>query len=320
MRTCPSCNGVLIKYGFLEKERTQKYRCKKCRKMCSEASKRTFGTLRTKPDTILMVLKLLTEGMGVRGTARVTGVHRDTVLRILRHAGGRAHSLMQKKLVDVPVKHVEADEIWTFVQKKSKAGTDPELDLNPWGDCYVYMAMESDTKLLLMPTIGKRTENNTFNFAQEIERSTKGRFQITTDGYRPYKAAIKELLGHRVAFTQFYKEYNMLNTVKRKPVKWDGTMKDSHHLYVVRCGRPDESRITTTHIERLNLNLRTANRRFNRKTICFSKDEEYLSYSVYLWAAHYNFCVKHGTTGMTPAQASGLAEKRWSIEDLLKIS
>ena len=71
VRTCPGCKGKLVKYGFLKKERTQKYRCKQCRKMCSDAASRPFGTLRSKPETILLVTELLTEGMGVRAAARV---------------------------------------------------------------------------------------------------------------------------------------------------------------------------------------------------------------------------------------------------------
>jgi IS1 family transposase len=307
---------MLIKYGFLKKEHTQRYRCKKCSRLCSEAHKRTFGTLRLQHDKILLVLKLLTEGMSVRGSARIANCHRDTVLRVLKHAGRRSYDLLHKKLQEVPVKHVEADETWTFVHKKSKPNTNPEFDLNPWGDFYIFLAIESQSKLLLMPTIGKRNEHATWRFADSMNKSTVGRFQLTTDGFRPYKSAIKESLGNRVDFAQFYKEYNML-TANKKHTSFNPKLKDGQHLFVVRSGEPDKKRITTSHVERVNLTLRTFNKRFNRKTICFSKDEEYLAYSVYLFAAHYNFCRKHITTRTTPAQSAGLTDKEWSILDLL---
>lgn len=309
---------MLIKYGFLKKEKTQRYKCKKCNRYCSDADKRTFGTLRSKPETIIMVLKLLTEGMGVRGTSRIVNCHRDTVLRILKLAGQRSYNLLKRKLQDVPVKHVEADEIWTFIQRKSEPCTNPELDLNPWGDFYVFFALESETKLLFMPFIGKRTEAVTWRFSDALAKSTMGRFQLTSDGFRPYKRAIKECLGKRVDFAQFYKEYNML-AANKKLTRYNQAMKDSQHLFVVRSGKPDRKRITTSHVERLNLSLRTYNRRFNRKTICFSKDEEYLSYSVYLFAAWYNFCRLHMTLekNQTPAMANGITDKRWSLVDIL---
>lgn len=288
--------------------------------MCSDASKRVFGTLRSKPETITLVIQLLTEGMGVRQSARVAGCHRDTVLRILKHAGHRSYDLLKKKLADVPVKHVQADELHTTVLRKAEFNSDPEMDKNPWGDFYIFLALESETKLLFMPTIGKRTEISTERFADDLRKSTSGRFQLTTDGFRPYKRAMRNALGSRIDFAQFYKEQNMLKATSGGYYP-NRAYKDSENVFVVRSGSPDVSRITTAHVERVNLSLRTFNKRFNRKTICFSKDEEYLAYSVYLFAAHYNFSRQHSSLGRktTPAMASGLTDHVWSIGELLTI-
>lgn len=289
-----------------------------CQRLCSDASKRTFGTLRSKPETITLVVQLLAEGSGVRAASRIARCHRDTVLRILKHAGQRSYDLLNRKLVDVAVKHVEADEMWTYCLKKSEPDTDPELDLNPWGDYYVYLGLESETKLLLMPTIGKRTEYTTERFSQSMKRCTSGRFQLTTDGYQPYKRAMINALGSRIDFAQFYKEVNMIQSPKLPLSRYAG-FNHGKDLYVIRSGAPEISRITTAHVERVNLSLRTHNKRFNRKTICFSKDEEYLNYSVYLFVAHYNFCRTHSALGRnrTPAIATGLADKVWNARDLL---
>lgn len=318
VRTCPKCSGMLVKYGFLKKEKTQRYLCKKCRKMCSDAPNRTFGTLRTNPDKIVMVLKLLTEGMGIRATGRLTNCHRDTVLRILKHAGQRSYKLLQKKLVDVPVKHVQADEIHTTVFKKSAFNTNPETDQNPWGDFYIFLALESESKLLLMPTIGKRSERSTERFAADLNKCTSGRFQLTTDGFRPYRWHMKNAVGHRADFAQFYKELNLQNN--KLPVKYPRLNKKN--LFSIQCGNPDKSRITTAHVERVNLSLRTMNKRFTRKTICFSKDEEYLAYSVYLFTAFYNFCRPHSSLGKktTPAMQAGLADRAWTVKELISIT
>lgn len=312
---CSQCQGQLIKYGFLKKERTQRYRCKQCKKVSSDAQNRTFGTLRSQPQTITLVVQLLTEGMGVRAAARVANVHRDTVLRILKHAGKRAHSLLKNKLINVPVKHIEADEIHTYVLKKDKLRIDPELDRNPWGDFYIFLGLESNTKLLLMPTIGKRTEAYTAAFARDMAESTTGRFQLTTDGFRPYKSKMREAFGSRIDFAQFYKEHNMQVALRmgRQPRNMKTTP------YLVRSGSPTINRITTAHVERANLSLRHFNRRFTRKGISFSKAQEYLNYSVYLFVAAHNFCKIHkGILGkQTPAMASGLADKPWNISELL---
>lgn len=288
--------------------------------MCSDAQDRTFGTLRSKPETILLVTQLLTEGASIRGAARVAKCHRDTVLRILKHAGTRSYDLLRSKLQDVKPGRIEADETWTYVLKKANKEIDPELDLNPWGDFYVFLAVESDTKVLFMPTIGKRTELATERFANDLRQSVTGRFQITTDGYRPYKNKLREAFGNRIDFAQLYKEHHMTNALRGRTRK---------NPFAVRAGAPDLSKATTAHMERGNLTLRTWNKRFNRKTICFSKDEEYLAYSVYLFAAAYNFCHLHSglkvkVTGtepakqFTPAMKQGLADRRWTVGDLLK--
>lgn len=310
MRTCPTCKGMLVKYGFLKKERTQRYRCKMCKKMCSDADKRLFGTLRSKPDKILTVVSLLSEGMGIRSASRVTGIHRDTVLRILKHAGKRCHDRMNKQFKDVSVKRLQADETWTYVQKKANKEIDPNLDLNPWGDFYIFLGLDADTKLMLMPTIGKRSELATERFANDIAKSTTGRFQLTTDGFRPYKDKMKAAFGDRIDFAQILKERHMTNKLA----------KIKKQVNFIRSGNPDKKFITTAHVERVNLTLRTWNKRFGRKTICFSKDEENLAYSVYLFAGHYNFCKAHGGIVLkktTPAMMAGVSETKLTISELI---
>jgi IS1 family transposase len=271
---------------------------------------------------------LLTEGTGIRASSRIVGIHRDTVLSILKFSGQRCEELLKRKLVDVTAEHIEVDEIWTFVQKKQKKKIDPEYDMDWRGDYYTYLGMESKTKLMFLPLVGKRTETNTKIFMDELSKSVNGRVQITTDGFPAYRAAVKETFGNRADFAQYYKEYNML---KERKVKGYVSVSERHNwkdryrpkengkCYSVRSGEPDASLITTSRIERANLTLRTANRRFNRATICFSKDEENLHYSLMLFVAHYNFVKLHGGLKEkgTPAMASGITEKRWEVEEML---
>jgi len=306
---------MLVKYGFLKKQKTQRYRCKKCLKCCSDAEKRTFGTLRSKPEKIIMVVNLLTEGVGVRAAGRLAGCHRDTVLRILRHAGTRSYELLKKKLDGVKVNRIEADEVWTKVYRSAEKDTNPESDMNGWGDFYIFLGIEATSKLLMMPTIGKRSERHTEMFANDLAKCTDGRFQLSTDGFKPYKEKMKAAFGDRIDFAQFYKERNMLNANK----KFTGKRKA---LKITRAGNPNKSLVTTAHVERVNLSLRHYNKRFTRKSISFSKDEEYLAHSVYLFVASYNFCKVHkGILGkQTPAMASGLTDRVWKSQDLLSLN
>src|SRR5690606_8157739 len=91
-------------------------------------------------------------------------------------------------------------------------------------------------------------------------------------------------------------------------------------------GDPKEEDVTTSHVERQNLTMRMQMRRFTRLTNAFSKKVEYHLYAVALHFAHYNFCRPHmtltkarGGIKTTPAMAAGLADRPWTIEDLLSL-
>ncbi len=60
-------------------------------------------------------------------------------------------------------------------------------------------------------------------------------------------------------------------------------------------------------------------RRFTRLTNAFSKKVENLGHAVALHFMHYNYCRKHMTINKTPAQAAGLADHRWAIEEIIAL-
>lgn len=86
------------------------------------------------------------------------------------------------------------------------------------------------------------------------------------------------------------------------------------------CGSPDEDRISTSHVERLNLSNRMANRRMTRLTNAHSKKWENHEAMLALWFCWYNWCRKHSTIKTTPAVAAGIAAEPWSLEKLLQES
>jgi hypothetical protein len=148
----------------------------------------------------------LLEGNSVRSTARLCDVEPKTVLNILVLAGERAERLLGDKLRNVPVKDVQADEIWSFIGCKEKART-AEHD-SSFGDCYTFVAIERETKLVLNVAIGKRDQTTTNVFVEGLRQATRhGRFQITTDGFAPYRTAVEASLGDRVDFAQLIKVY-----------------------------------------------------------------------------------------------------------------
>jgi IS1 family transposase len=136
-----------------------------------------------------MCLRLFFEGNSVRSIERLTGVRRDTFLVAMVTIGEKCERWLETAIAGVPVADVEADEIWGFVGCKQRTATDrnygPEV-----GDAYCFTAIERTTKLLLTYHLGKRDPFHTTIFAEKLRDATSGRFQLTTDGYRPYLNAI----------------------------------------------------------------------------------------------------------------------------------
>jgi IS1 family transposase len=265
-------------------------------------------------DKACAVLQLLLEGMSVRSTERVTGVHRDTILRLLVLAGERCQRLMVEKIAGLGVRDVQVDEIWGFVQKKEGHRWEHEQNVREIGDAYCFVGIERNTKLILAYHLGKRDAVSTDTFIGKLAYATsQDRYQLTSDGFKPYVKAVKTFLHGRVDFAQLVKVY--------------GAPRDGEQRYspaeVVDAvpteimGRPCRERICTSHVERQNLSIRMGMRRMTRLTNAFSKKWENLEAAYSLWFAYFNFCRRHQTIRVSPAMEAGLTDHIWGIDDLL---
>ncbi len=123
-------------------------------------------------------------------------------MKILLLAGNRCERLLESKVRNVPVSDVQCDEMWGFVGCKEKRNYtgDPER-----GDAYCFVAIESNTKLVLTWHLGRRTERDTVAFTEKLNEATSGEFQITTDAFPAYFDAIHMSLGTRVDYAQLIK-------------------------------------------------------------------------------------------------------------------
>jgi IS1 family transposase len=174
--------------------------------------------------------------------------------------------------------------------------------------------MERSTKLVLAYHLGKRTAKATDAFIGKLAYATsRDRYQLTSDGFKPYVTAVKLILRDRVDFAQLVKVYG-------SPREGEQRYSPAEVVDSVPCeimGRPVRDRICTSHIERQNLSVRMGMRRMTRLTNGFSKKWENLQAAYSLWFAFYNFCRVHKTLRVTPAMETGIANHAWSIEELM---
>jgi transposase-like protein/IS1 family transposase len=312
--TCLKClHGSAVKAGTTHAH-TQRFRCRDCGARFTEPQQTPLGSHTTAIDDAVNVFTLMTEGMSVRAISRVTGIHKTTILSLLKTVGEKCARLFDAKIRNVRPHYVQADEAWTFVQKKQKRLTaDDPAD---YGDQYVWIALDSETKAVLSYYVGKRDAVSAYEFIGDLSRriADQHRPQLTTDGLEGYVGAVEEHVGADVDFAQLVKQYAHPRT--------DGPdwFRPSSHVVAaiptLMMGDPDDRRISTSHIERANVTVRMHLRRFTRLTNGFSKKLENLKAAVAIFMAWYNFCRVHQTWRVTPAMEAGFTDHVWTIGEL----
>jgi len=312
--TCHNCQIACKRYGK-HRNGLQRFRCAQCAKTFTEEHERPLEAMTLPVERALACLKLLVEGCSVRTIERFTGVHRDTILRLLVLAGERCERLMAEKVRSVPVDDVQVDEIWGYVGCKEKNvpkdGEGRKVALV--GDAWCFAAIERKSKLILAWHLGRRTAQDTDIFMEKLDSATAGHFQLTTDAFKPYKESVALWLGVRTDYATLVKTYSRPNEneVRYSPAKFAGSRP------VPQLGNPERARISTSHVERQNLTMRMMIRRLTRLTNAFSKKWENLHAALALHFAYYNFCRVHGSLRVTPAMQAGLSGRVWTLQELI---
>ena len=258
-----------------------------------------------------LILTHLVEGLSIRSIERITGITKRAILRVLVEYGEKAREIQEREMVNLESKFVQVDEIWTYVGKKQKQTT--PLDSEDLGDQYVFVAMDSETKLVPSFLVGKRNLDNSLEIMKDLQYRITNKFQLTTDAFAPYFNAVDTVFGNDVDYGQIHKEY-------REDTRNEKRYSPAQIIRVIikpLIGNPKWKRISTSHIERQNLTIRMQMRRFTRLTNAFSKKLENLKAATALHFFHYNFMRIHSSLRVTPAMEAKITKRIWTWEDLL---
>lgn len=307
-----TCQHETVKKHGKDRNGNQRTRCCLCGQTFVERGSKPLGDMRISMDDAELALNLLLEGCSIRTTERITGLHRDTIDDLILVVGENCQRLLDAKVKSVAVKDVQLDEIWSFVGCKEKTrlarGYNVEM-----GDSWTFIAIDRNTKLVVAHKVGQRDSFTCCEFLKQLDKATTGRFQLSSDGLAAYTSNVPFVLGSRVDFAQLIKNYAASqSTTRYSPATIINAEKKPQF------GNPDWDRICTSHIERLNLTLRMNLRRFTRLTNGHSKSLKHHTAMQALLFAWYNWCRKHSTIKKTPAMAAGLADKVWTIRELLE--
>jgi IS1 family transposase len=266
-----------------------------------------------KMDQQISVIAALAEGSSIRSIERMTGIHRDTIMRLGVKIGDGCTALLDSKMRDLPCNRLEIDEVWGFIGKKEahlKADDDPTF-----GNVWTFCAIDAETKLV--PAF--KVENNrslptTKAFMQDVSSRMRNRVQVSTDSLRAYKEAVESAWGSEVDYAQIVKVYGH---EERDEHRYAAPEVIGSEKTIIQ-GNPAFELISTSYIERLNATTRLHMRRLTRLTHAFSKKLENFRAAVGLHFAYYNLVRRHSTLRCTPAMAAGVENTFWTVADLVE--
>ena len=108
--------AVRGKYGK-EKNRELLY-CRTCGKRFAATQSSALFGMHLPAETIRQIIHHAAEGVGVRATARLLEIDKDTVNRVILRAGEHCAQVLSGLLTSLNMTEVQLDELWTFVKKR----------------------------------------------------------------------------------------------------------------------------------------------------------------------------------------------------------
>jgi len=261
------------------------------------------------------IISCLVEGNSIRSTVRMTGAAKNTVVKLLEDMGRACSVFQDKAFRNLSCKRLECDEVWSFCHCKVKNVPTAKRAPKGAGDLWTWTAIDADTKLVPCWFVGNRDASAAYHFMHDLSARMAHRIQLTTDGLNFYLPAVGEAFGTDIDYAMLVKVYGEgpKTEARYSPAQCMGTRK------AIISGNPEVAHISTSFVERQNLNMRMGMRRFTRLTNAFSKKVENHEHMIALYFMYYNFCRVHQTLRVTPAMEAGIADHAWELPEIIAL-
>lgn len=269
-------------------------------------------------DRKVLVLAALNEGMPIRACCRMFKVGKNTVTRLIAETGEALEDYTRRTFRGLECERIEIDEQWQYVgiHGLRMVNEDPTK-----GDFWLWCALDPDSKLVISYRTSRRDAESAEIFIADLATRVDERVQLTTDASHNYRFPIAR---------HFPKaDYAMETKCFQEafdPSKWpkkrmEGIERIGKALRKPVQGFPHIKLATTAHVERVFLTVRQEMARFTRCTLGYSKDLIQHKHATAIFLGAYNLCrPNYALNGLTPAQAAGLEEKRWTMEDVVALT
>ena len=329
-------------------DRIRYLRCGCCGVEFSERKGTALFNCKIGEAQAVSVLEHLDSGCGLNATARLVGVSKDAVGRLLRVGGQISYQLHDRLVRDVHPMALQFDEKWSYVAKKQRSRTAQD-DRSQTGDYWDANSLDPQSKLLVSLVLGRRTTSTIHQVVADAAQRLApqaGLPALFTDGEPTYREAIITTFGRiysvprrsirgrppapviripqGLVYAQIVKHRHggRIQQVEIRPIFGKGKLAQ----VVADLGW---TKANTSAIERFNLTDRMRNARKGRKTLRFSRRTDRHEALSWIGAVRYNFHHPHRTLRQrteegrwqqrSPAMAAGIAEHLYSSLELMRL-
>lgn len=316
---CPICGSNELKkrgrYQTRENGKRMLWTCQVCKKVFSETHNTGLFRVQAPISKVAAVLKVRSEGMGIRATARVFGIHKNTVSKWEKNFAALKSTLQLYLMCHEFIQLTfEADELYTRIHHNR-----PPSESEGW----TMVVQERASRFILDSRCGVKESQMFKDVIEKVVQLQSEQLRLFSDGERRYANTLYELCWEKVhqkgRIRKVLKEgveVALKNKGKGKPKRPKYEHPVRHHR---KTEISEDSEIHGNHLEAFNASLRRRNSAFRRRTNTYAKSQESLQRTLDVhWLIH-NFVRPHWTTGEVPAVALGMLDKGFSIEQALRI-
>lgn len=271
-----------------------------------------MNRLKTKHRT--QILRMLVEGYSLRGVARMAGISRNTVDKLLHDAGAVCFTYQNCTLRNLTCKRIQCNVIWSFMGMKLNNVSESLRGTYGNGDIYTWTAIDVDTKLIPYWHISSRNAESASEFINELADRLANRMRLTIDAHKTYLEAAERASTPDMDYATLIKLYG-------KPVR-----KDVERRYnLEQCTWTDKRIVpmelhSMNFVEQQNLSMRTKIKPFTHQNKSLSRKVESHMHAISLHFMYYNFCRIDKHLRVTPAMEAGISDHAWSLEEVVGLT
>ncbi len=193
------------------------------------------------------VISALAEGNSIRSIERMTGIHRDTIMRLGVRVGEGCGRIMDEKMRNLSCRLIQVDEVWGYLKMKQKTANQNRI--SGAGDVWTWIALDPETKLVPTFAVGDRSGYMANCFLEDLAARLSHRVQLSSDAFPAYIDAVERAFGGAVDYGSIVKTFSHTDLEEQRKYSPPDVLSVKR---IPVSGNPVRGRISTSHVEKQN--------------------------------------------------------------------